>query len=71
MLISVCSQGIHQQDLFTSPDSIKGNSVLMSLLDQINEQHPNSLYSGSKRTVQDWGIKRSSATVSYTLGEIE
>jgi len=66
MLSDFYTQGIHQQDLFTSPDSIKGNSVLMSLLDQINEQHPNSLYFGSKGTVQDWGMKRGQLSPAYT-----
>jgi len=66
MLSDFYSQGVHQQDLFTSPDSIKGNSVLMSLLDQINEQHPNSLYFGSKGTIQNWGMKREQLSPAYT-----
>lgn len=66
MLSDFYSRGIHQQDLFTSPDSIKGNSALMFLLDQINEQRPNSLFFGSKGTTQNWGMKREQLSPAYT-----
>ncbi|WP_298150334.1 translesion error-prone DNA polymerase V subunit UmuC [Flavobacterium sp.] len=66
MLSDFYTQGVHQQDMFTSPDSIKGNSALMSLVDQINERQPNALFFGSKGTVQDWGMKRELLSPAYT-----
>lgn len=66
MLSDFYTHGIHQQNIFTSPDSIKGSSILISLLDQINKQHPNSLYFGSKGAVQCWGMKREQLSPAYT-----
>jgi DNA polymerase V len=66
MLSDFYSQGVHQQDLFASPDSIKGNSALMCLVDQINEKQPNALFFGSKGTVQGWGMKREQLSPAYT-----
>lgn len=66
MLSDFYTQGVYQQDMFTSADSIKGNSALMSLVDQINERQPNALFFGSKGTVQDWGMKREQLSPAYT-----
>lgn len=66
MLSDFYTQGVHQQDLFTSAESTKGNSALMSLMDQINEQQPNALFFGSKGTTQNWGMKREQLSPAYT-----
>lgn len=66
MLSDFYTQGVHQQDMFTSADSIKGNSALMSLVDRINERQPNALFFGSKGTVQGWGMKREQLSPAYT-----
>lgn len=66
MLNDFYDQGIRQHDLFAQTDSIKGNSELMSVLDKINQQHPNSVYFASKGTVQGWGMKREKLSPAYT-----
>ncbi|WP_134051627.1 translesion error-prone DNA polymerase V subunit UmuC [Rheinheimera aquimaris] len=66
MLSDFYAHGIYQQDLFTTPKSAESNSVLMTLMDRINEEHPNSLFFGSKGTVQDWKMKREQLSPSYT-----
>lgn len=66
MLSDFYQHGVRQQELFTAQDCIKGNSALMSIMDQINEQHPNSLYFASKGTSQNWGMKRELLSPEYT-----
>lgn len=55
-----------QQDLFSATDRIRGNSRLMKVIDQINEQAPNSLYFASKGSTQRWAMKREMLSPAYT-----
>ncbi|WP_264343608.1 DUF4113 domain-containing protein [Rheinheimera sp. MM224] len=66
MLSDFYQHGIQQQELFTAQDCIKGNSALMSILDQINEQHPNSLYLASTGTSQNWSVVRNVISSLYS-----
>jgi DNA polymerase V len=55
-----------QQELFLSSDVVRCNSALMGVMDQINEQIPNSLYFASKGTNQTWGMKRELLSPAFT-----
>lgn len=58
MLSDFYYHGIFKQDLFEAADSMRTNSVLMTVPHQINEHMPNSLYFASKGTKQIWGMTR-------------
>lgn len=66
MLSDFYPKGVRQGDLFAASDCIKGNSALMSVLDRINEQHPNGLFFASKGTSQTWAMKRELLSPAYT-----
>lgn len=66
MLSDFYAHGVYQQDLFATNDTVRGNSALMGLMDQINEQIPNSLYFASKGTKQAWGMKREMLSPAFT-----
>lgn len=66
MLSDFYPTGVQQGDLFAASECIKGNSALMSVLDRINEQHPNSLFFASKGTGQTWAMKRELLSPAYT-----
>ena len=71
MLSDFYNYGICQQDLFATNDTVRGNSALMTVLDQINEQMPNSLYFASKGTKQTWGMKRELLSPAFTTSWVE
>lgn len=68
MLTDFYDNDITQFDLFgeTSPTTF-GNSKLMSVIDQINQQHrKNSIFFAIKGTNQDWSMKRNLLSPAYT-----
>lgn len=52
MLSDCYAHGVCQQDLFVTSDTMRGNSALMGLIDQINQQMPDSLFFASKGAKQ-------------------
>ena len=66
MLSDFYHNGVQQGDLFAASESIKRNSALMLVMDQINQLQPNSLYFASKGAIQLWGMKRELLSPSYT-----
>jgi DNA polymerase V len=66
MLSDFYTHSAVQQELFLSSDVIRCNSALMGVIDQINEQIPNSLYFASKGTNQAWGMKRELLSPAFT-----
>lgn len=66
MLSDFYTHSAVQQELFLSSDVIRCNSALMGVMDQINEQIPNSLYFASKGTNQAWGMKRELLSPAFT-----
>lgn len=66
MLSDFYAHGVCQQDLLATSDTVRGNSALMGLMDQINEKMPNSLYFASEGTKQSWAMERELLSPAFT-----
>ncbi len=63
MLTDFYEEGIRQQQLFAD----EGNPALMTVIDQINQQHSkNAIYFAAKGTQQHWSLKRGLLSPAYT-----
>lgn len=67
MLTDFYDNNITQYDLFGEASPVTGNTKLMSVIDQINQQHQkNAIFFAIKGTNQDWSMKRNLLSPAYT-----
>jgi DNA polymerase V len=67
MLTDFYDNDITQFDLFGEASPTTGNTKLMSIVDQINQQHrKNTIFFAIKGTNQDWSMKRNLLSPAYT-----
>lgn len=67
MLTDFYDENILQQQLFADESGSECNPALMAVIDQINQQHKrNAIFFAAKGTQQNWSMKRSLLSPSYT-----